>query len=96
MGAKILTIINGIESDGIKSELTLDLFMHMVRGKDERWAIVWSKVNEVSPKVMQPMKPTGLNNISSSPFFYNQAQICWEATLMPNFGKPSPQSEFKT
>lgn len=78
--------------------------MRMVRGKDGRWAIVWFEVNEVGPKVVKPIKPTGLNNISFSPFlqpsplalFYSQAQICLEATPMPNFGKPSPQSEFKT
>ena len=43
--AKILSTINGIESNGIKSELTLDLYMRMERGKDGRWAIVWSEVN---------------------------------------------------
>ena len=43
--AKILSTINGIESNGIKSKLTLDLYMRMERGKDGRWAIVWSEVN---------------------------------------------------
>ena len=52
LGAKILSTINGIQSDGIKSELTLDLFKRMERAKDGRWAIVWSEVNEVGLKVV--------------------------------------------
>ena len=68
LGAKVLSTIKGIESDGIKSELSLDLFMRMEHGIDGRWAIVWSEVNEVGPKVQQPIKPTGHNSIPSSPF----------------------------
>ena len=68
LGAKVLSTIKGIESDGIKSELSLDLFMRMERGIDGRWAIVGSEVNEVGPKVQQPIKPTGHNSIPSSPF----------------------------
>ena len=54
---KDLSTIKGIESDGIKSELSLDLFMHMELGLDGRWAIVWSEVNEVGPKPIDHNKP---------------------------------------
>ena len=74
---KILSTINGIESNGIKSELTLDLYMRMERGKDGRWAIVWSKVNEVGPKVVQPIKPTVHNIITSSPFNTAKPRSVW-------------------
>ena len=36
LGAKIFSTINGIQSDEIKSKLTLDLFMRMECGKDGR------------------------------------------------------------
>ena len=75
--AKILSTINGIESNGIKSELTLDLYMRMERGKDGRWAIVWSKVSEVGPKVVQPIKPTVHNIITSSPFNTAKPRSVW-------------------
>ena len=77
LGAKILSTINEIESDGVKSELALDPFMHMVRGKDGRWAIVWSEVNEVGPKVVQPIKPTDHNFIPSSPFYIAKPKSVW-------------------
>ena len=57
---KVLSTIKGIESDGIKSELSLDLYMRMERGIDGRWAIVWSEVIEVGPKVQQPIIKQGL------------------------------------
>ena len=77
LGAKVLSMIKGIESDGIKSELSLDLFMRMERGIDGRWAIVWSEVNEVGPKVQQPIKPTGHNSIPSSPFNTAKPKSVW-------------------
>ena len=57
--AKILSSINGIENEGINSGFTLDLFMRLEHGLDRRWAIGWSEVIEVGPKVVQPLKPTG-------------------------------------
>nr|POE71550.1 hypothetical protein CFP56_12779 [Quercus suber] len=57
LGAKVLSTIKGIESDGINSELSLNLFMRMERGLDRRWAIVWSEVNEVGLKPIDYYKP---------------------------------------
>ncbi|KAF3973521.1 hypothetical protein CMV_003057 [Castanea mollissima] len=39
LGVEILSSINGIESEGIKSELSLDLVMRLDRGLDGKWAI---------------------------------------------------------
>ena len=50
LGAKVLSTIKGIESDGIKSELSLDLFMRMERRIDGRWAIMWSEVMKSAQK----------------------------------------------
>ena len=81
LGAKILSTINGIESNGIKSKLTLDLFMdlfmRMERGKDERLAIVWSEVNEVGPKVVQPLRPIVHNVITSNPLNTAKPKFVW-------------------
>ena len=81
LGAKILSTINGIESNGIKSKLTLDLFMdlfmRMERGKDERLAIVWSEVNEVGPKVVQPLRPIVHNVITSNPLNTAKPKSVW-------------------
>ena len=52
IGAKILLTIDGIEDKGIKAELTLDLILHMECGLDGNWAIVWSEVKEMGPKVV--------------------------------------------
>ena len=77
LGAKILSSINGIESEGIKSELTFDIFMCMERGLDGRWAIGWSKFIEVGPKVVQPLKSTGQYINSSSPFKTTNPKFVW-------------------
>ena len=74
-GAKVLSTIKGIESDEIKSELSLDLFMRMERELDGRWAIVWSEVNEVGPK--QSIKPIGHNFIPFSPFITAKPKSVW-------------------
>ncbi|KAK9994157.1 hypothetical protein SO802_023860 [Lithocarpus litseifolius] len=85
--AKVLSTIKGIESDGIKSKLSLDHFMRMEHGLDGRWAIVWSKVYEVGPKVLQPIKPTGHNFIYSSLFNTAKPKSVWRSrqsqTLKP-------------
>ena len=74
---KIFSTINGIESNSIKSAMMMDLFMHMERGKDGRWAIVWSEVNEVGPKVVQPLKPTVHNVIISNPLNTAKPKSVW-------------------
>uniref|UniRef100_A0A7N2MR58 Uncharacterized protein n=1 Tax=Quercus lobata TaxID=97700 RepID=A0A7N2MR58_QUELO len=79
LGVKILPTIKGIENNDIISELTLDLFMHMEHGKDGRWAIVWSEVNEVGPKVVQPIKPT-VNLDSSKAVLSGFTGSCAEVT----------------
>nr|POF09162.1 hypothetical protein CFP56_75108 [Quercus suber] len=94
LGVKIMSTINGIESDEIKAKLTLDLFMRMVRRKDGRWAIVWSEVNEVGPKVVQPIKPTGLNNISPSPFFTAKHKSVWRPHQCQTLVNPAHSQSF--
>ena len=94
LGAKILSTINGIESNGIKSELTLDLFMRMERGNDGRWAIVGFEINEVGPKVVQPLRPTVHNVITYNPLNTAKPKSIWRPRHKPYFGKPSPQSVF--
>ena len=42
-------------------------FWPMERGKDGRWAIVGFEVNEVGPKVVQPLRPTVHNVITYNP-----------------------------
>ncbi|KAF3971894.1 hypothetical protein CMV_004551 [Castanea mollissima] len=96
LGAKILSTINGIESKRIKSELTLDLFMLMERGKDGRWAIVWSEVNEVGPKVVQPIKPTVHNIITSSPFNTAKPKSVWRPCQSQTLVNPAHSQRFKS
>ena len=74
---KILSTINGIESNSIKSELTSDLFMRMERGKDGRCAIVGSEVNEVGPKVVQRLRPTVHNVITYNPLNTAKPKSIW-------------------
>ena len=75
--AKILSSINGIENEGINSGFTLDLFMRLEHGLDGRWAIRWSEVIEVGPKVVQPLKPTGQYINSSSLFKTAKPKVVW-------------------
>ena len=51
--------------------------MRMERGKDGRWAIVWSEVNEVGLKVVQPLKPTVHNVITSNPLNTAKPKSVW-------------------
>ena len=96
LGAKILSTINEIESDGVKSKLTLDPFMHMVCGKDGRWAIVWSEVNEVGPKVVQPIKPTGHNFIPPSPFYTAKPKSVWRPRQSQTLVNPAHSQSLKS
>ena len=88
-GAKILSTINGIESNGIKSELTLDLFMRMERGKDGRWAIVGFEINEVGPKVVQPLRPTVHNVITYNPLNTAKPKSIWRPRLSHTLVNPA-------
>ena len=89
LGAKILSTINGIESNGIKSELTLDLFMRMESGKDGRWAIVGFEINEVGPKVVQPLRPTVHNVITYNPLNTAKTKSIWRPRLSHTLVNPA-------
>ena len=80
---KDLSTIKEIESDGIKSELALDLFMRLEHGLDGNWAIVWSEVNEVGPKPINLLKPTRHNDIPSSPFISAKPKLVWRPRQTP-------------
>ena len=43
IGAKISSIINGIESNGIKGQLSLDIFMRAERGLNGEWCVLSQK-----------------------------------------------------
>ena len=47
IGAKILYVVNGLVSNGIKDGLVLDVYFRMERGLDGQWGIKRSKVQEV-------------------------------------------------
>ena len=51
--------------------------MRLERGLDGRWAIGWSEVIEVGPKVVQPLRPTGHYFNSSSPFKTAKPKSVW-------------------
>ena len=57
----ILSTINGIESNDVTSELTLDLFMRLERRQNGRWDIVWFEVNEKGPKEHGPKGKGGIS-----------------------------------
>ncbi|KAF3947164.1 hypothetical protein CMV_026666, partial [Castanea mollissima] len=60
LGEKVLSTVKDLESVGMESEQTLDLFMRLERGLDGSWAIVWSEVNAVGPNSLKPSKPIKL------------------------------------
>ena len=95
LGAKILSSINGIESEGINSGLTLDLFIRLEHGLDGRWAIGWSEVIEVGPKVVQPLKPTGQYINSSSPFKTAKPKAVWRPRQSQVVVNPALSQRFK-
>ncbi|KAF3968579.1 hypothetical protein CMV_007552 [Castanea mollissima] len=96
LGVKILSSINGIESEGIKSELTLDLFMHMEHGLDGRSAIGWFEVIEVGPKVVQPLKPIGHFINSFSPFKTAKPKSVWRPRQSQTVVNPGHSQRFKS
>ena len=51
--------------------------MRMERGKDGRWAIVWSKVNDVGPKVVQSLRSTVHNVITYNPLNTAKPKSIW-------------------
>jgi len=93
LGAKVLSMIKGIESDKIKSELSLDLFMYMECGIDGRWAIVWFEVDEVGPK---PLKPTGHNFIPSSPINTTKPKSVWRTRQSQTLVNPAHCQSLKS
>ena len=91
IGAKILSTIDGIEDKGIKAELTLDMILRMEHGIDGNWAVVWSEVKEVGPKVVQPRKPTIQNfqKVSNSgPFNYIKPKPVWRPRQSQSLANP--------
>ena len=95
VGAKIQSSINGIESEGIKSELSLDLFMRLERGFDGRWAIGWFEVIEVGPKVVQPLRPTGHIFNSSTSFKTAKPKSVWRPRHSQDVVNPAHCQRFK-
>ncbi|KAF3956190.1 hypothetical protein CMV_018663 [Castanea mollissima] len=87
LGAKVLSTVKEIESDGMKSEQTLDLFMRLERGLDGSWAIVWSEVNEVGPNSLKPSKPIKL--IPSSPNVPAKPSRVWRPRQNPKTLNPA-------
>ena len=91
IGAKILSTIDGIEDKGIKAELTLDMLFRLERGLDGNWALVWSEVKEVGPKVVQPKKPTiqNLQKVNTSgPFKYVKPKPVWRPRQSQSLANP--------
>ncbi|KAF3975660.1 hypothetical protein CMV_001091 [Castanea mollissima] len=89
LGAKVLSTLKVIESDGMKSELSLDLFMLLECGLDGNWAIVWSEVNEVGPYSLNPSKPIIHNSIPSSPIVPSKPKKVWRPRQTPIMLNPA-------
>ena len=69
--------------------------MRLERGLDGRWAIGWSKVIEVGPKVVQPLKPTGHYFNSSSPFKTAKPKSVWRPQRSQAMVNPAHSQRFK-
>ncbi|KAF3943638.1 hypothetical protein CMV_029821, partial [Castanea mollissima] len=82
LGAKDISTGKETETDGMKSELSLDLFMRLERGLDGKWAVVWSEVNEVGP-TLKPTKPINNNLIPSSPIVPAKPRREWRPRQTP-------------
>ena len=74
----------------------MDLFLRLERGLDGKWAIVWSEVNEVGPKVVQPIKPTGHNFIPSSPFYTAKPKSVWRPCQSQTLVNPVHSQSLKS
>lgn len=57
IGAKILSVINGIVSNGSEEGLILDVSFRMERDLDGKWKVKWSRVHQVGPTLLKPMAP---------------------------------------
>ncbi|KAF3964820.1 hypothetical protein CMV_010936 [Castanea mollissima] len=79
---KVLSTVKVIESDRMKSDLSLDLFMRLERELDGNWAIVWSEVNEVGPNSSKPSKPIH-KLIPSSPMVPAKPRRVWRPRQSP-------------
>ena len=91
--AMILSTINGIESNDVTSELTLDLFMRLERRQNGRWDIVWFEVNEKGPK---EHGPKGKGGISCSKAFEEDLGQVPNPLLKPNnIYNPNHKTLFK-
>ncbi|KAF3948752.1 hypothetical protein CMV_025285 [Castanea mollissima] len=87
LGEKVLSTVKEMESDGMESEQTLDLFMRLERGLDGSWAIVWSEVNVVGPNSLKPSKPIKL--IHSSPIVPAKPSRVWRPCQNPKTLNPA-------
>ena len=67
----------------------MDLFLRLERGLDGKWAIVWSEVNEVGPKPLKPIKPSGPKFIPPSPFISAKPKSVWMPRQSPTLVNPA-------
>ena len=89
----ILSTINGIESNDVKSELTLDLFMRLERRQNGRWDIVWFEVNEKGPKEHGPKGKGGIS--CSKAFEEDLSQVPNPPPKPNNIYSPNHKTLFK-
>ena len=91
--AMILSTINGIESNDVTSELTLDLFMHLEHRQNGRWDIVWFEVNEKDPKEHGPKGKGGIS--CSKAFEEDLGQVPNPPPKPNNIYSPNHKTLFK-
>ena len=91
--AMILSTINGIESNDVTSELTLDLFMRLERRQNGRWDIVWFEVNEKGPKEHGPKGKGGIS--CSKAFEEDLGQVSNPPPKPNNIYNPNHKTLFK-